>query len=876
MRVLGAVALLTSLCATASTTPPVDARPSQHDVLPVLELRCTACHGLRRQVGGLDLRTVDAILKGGKSGPAVVPGDADKSPLVRRMADGLCPPKTQLLDFGVKLPTGGEIEKIRRWVAAGAQQAEAPADAPDPVKPEDRAFWSFRPPRDVEPPAVARGELVRNPVDAFVLRKLEDRGLSFAPEADRHTLIRRAYFDLTGLPPAPDELEAHLADATPDWYETMVDRLLASPRHGERWARFWLDLAGYADSEGKTSQDLERPFAWRYRDYVIRSLNADKPYDRFLLEQIAGDELADYERAPVVTQELEDNLVATGFLRMGPDGTWTRDSNLVPERIEVITDSLDVLSEGVLGLTMKCARCHDHKYDPVSQRDYFRLRDVFKGALDEHDWMRPSLAAGINFASHQFAPRYLNQVTTAERRAWEADQNAAEPIEAALNALERPLQERHLERELAKLPAALHDDLRRTLQTPKDQRTEVQKYLAEKFEKSLRADRAALKAADAEFARFADEAERRLAHLRRPEPLIQAVWDRGQPSPTYVLRRGDFDQFAQRVGPGVPSVFATADGRDPLEIRPPWPGAQKTGRRLAFARWVTRPDHPLTARVMVNRLWLHHFGRPIVASVNNFGRSGARPTHPELLDWLAREFVRRGWSLKQMHRLLVTSRTYRQSGDAGNDAARLDPDNALWSRMPLRRLDAEQLRDALLFVAGRLDETRFGPGESVTVRPDGSAAAAGTGNGSRRSVYVRQRRTELPTILTTFDFPQLNPNCLTRPTSTVAPQALLLMNDPWVHRMAEALARRVEAEPGADDDDPAARVDRVYRLTLSRPPTDVERDLGRAALAELTAAWRSAPGEPGQGAAAAAAARAKVMKSYCHAVLNSAAFLYVE
>jgi Protein of unknown function (DUF1549)/Protein of unknown function (DUF1553)/Planctomycete cytochrome C len=562
-----------------SQTTPV----SQHDVVPILLRRCTVCHGHRRAEAGLDLRTRASMLLGGKSGPAIVPGKPDDSLLLQRVHAGEMPPLERLVDASVKPMTPSEITILRDWIAAGAPEIDRPEDVagaePDRlVTDQDRSFWSFQTPRQAVVPNVRNTAQVRNPIDAFVLQKLEAAGLTMSPEADRTTLIRRASFDLTGLPPEPDDVRAFLQDDDPQAYEQIIERLLASPHYGERWGRYWLDLAGYADSEGKREQDLPRPHAWRYRDYVIRSFNDDKPYDRFLTEQLAGDELADYDQAVEITPEICDNLVATGFLRMAPDASWANITGYVPDRLEVIADEIDILGSAVLGLTIKCARCHSHKFDPIPQRDYYRLTAVFKGALDEYDWLKPEIRPGIGPVSTDLiAARHLPHVTTAERQAWEA-------------AEARILGEITAARERGEAPERL-------------QALEAQ---------------------------------------RTPEPRIQALWDRGTPSPTYVYRRGDPESPGPLVGPGVPSVLT--DGQTPFDFQPPWPGARSTGRRLAFARWITRPDHPLTARVLVNRVWKHHFGTGIVRSLANFGRAGTAPTHPELLDWLAVEFTRQAWS----------------------------------------------------------------------------------------------------------------------------------------------------------------------------------------------------------------------------------------
>ncbi len=764
----------------AGASAPSPKALTQHDVLPILLRRCTVCHGPTRKEGNLDLRTRAALLRGGKTGPAIVPGNPQESLLIRKVQSGQMPPHERLVEVSVKPIEPAEIETLSRWIAQGAPEVPFEPDVatttPDPlVTDKDRAFWAFQPPEAVAIPDVRHREQVRNPVDAFVLQKLEPLGLALAPEADRLTLLRRASFDLTGLPPDPDEVRRFLGDAAPDAYERLIDRLLASPRYGERWGRYWLDLAGYADSEGKREQDLPRPHAWRYRDYVIRSLNADKPYDRFLLEQLAGDELADYEHAREITPELYDNLVATGFLRMTPDATWANITGYLPDRVEVIADEMDVLGSGVLGLTMKCARCHSHKFDPIPQRDYYRLVAVFKGAYDEYNWLKPDVRPGLGPVSEDvLGGRMLPYVTSAERREGEA---------------------------------------------------------------------------------------RRAAGQKLPEPKIQALWDRGDPSPTYIYQRGDPLNPGKLVGPGVPSVLT--DGKTPFDVTPPWPGARQTGRRLAFARWLVRPDHPLTYRVMVNRLWKHHFGAGIVKTLGNFGKAGAPPTHPELLDWLARELVRRGASLKAMHRLLMTSATYRQGSAVSPQQARLDPDNRWLSRMPLVRLDAEELYDSLLLVAGRLDERRFGPPDAVETRPDGLVTPVGSPRGWRRILYVRQARKQLPTFLENFDFPQMNPNCLERRESTASPQALHLMNNGMVEQLAERFAARVDREAGPE---PAKQVERVYLIALGRFPTEAERSLGREALRKLTEAWTGSD---------APAAR-KALTSYCHAILNSAAFLYVD
>ncbi|MSU62072.1 MAG: DUF1553 domain-containing protein [Pedosphaera sp.] len=850
----------------AKTAQRAETRPevTQHEITPMLLLRCTVCHGLRRQEGGLDLRTKASMLKGGKSGPAMVLGKPEESLMHKRIVAEQCPPRLRVVEVSVKPMESNELALLKKWIETGAPEIADEPDAPGKetdqlISGKDRQFWAFQAPKAVQIPLVGQG--VRNPIDAFILDKLRDKGLGFTPPADRSTLMRRAYFDLTGLPPEPEEVEAFLSDSDPMAYEKMLERLLSSPRYGERWGRHWLDLAGYADSEGKREQDEVRPDAYRYRDYVIRSFNSDKPYDRFLLEQIAGDELADYESAKEITDELCDNLVATGFLRMAPDSTVANITAFVPDRLDVIGDAIDVLGSGVMGLTIGCAKCHSHKFDPIPHRDYYRLSAALKGAYDEHDWLTPN-------------GRRLPYVTTKERRQWEANEKRisaeTELLKAPLNEKASQLRKKYFEERLAQLPAVLRDDVRKALEAAADKRTEVQKYLGEKFEKSLRTDDNELKKIDPDFKKAADENDKKLATLgqqRRPEPTIRALWDRGEPSPTYILNRGNYLTPGHLVGPGALSILTP--GNEPFDAKPPWPGAKKTGRRLALAKWLTHPEHPLTSRVMANRIWKHHFESGIVKSTGNFGRMGTPPTHPELLDWLARDFVRGGWSIKALHRSIMTSATYRQSSALNSNSERLDPGNDLLSRFPLKRMEAEVLADTVLQVSGRLDETPFGPPDKVQVRGDGLVTSVGNSKGWRRSIHVQQRRKEIPTILEAFDLPQMNPNCLARPNSVVATQALHLMNNGMIHGLAASLSERLVREAGHSS---SSQIKRLYLIALSRLPTTEEEQIAIETLTQLTSKWAATKDSNAKRPASAIAALANV----CHAMINSAEFIFID
>ena len=797
---------------------------TQHDVLPYLYTRCVVCHGRRKQESDLDLRSVASILKGGKSGPAIVPGKPEESLLLKRVHAKDMPPPIELINAGVRPLETSEIELITKWISQGAKKYDIKpdvqtADADPLVTDEDRKFWSFQTPTKPNVPVHAG-----RPVDAFLLRKLAERDLSFSDEAPKLALIRRVAFDLTGLPPNWDDVQRFMDDESSEWYAKLVDFYLDSPHYGERWGRYWLDLSGYADSEGKRSADPIRSHAWRYRDYVIRSLNNDKPYNRFLLEQLAGDELHDFEAADAITPEMMDSLVATGFLRMAPDGTGSDIVDTVDERFEVVADEIEILGSAVLGLTLKCAQCHTHKFDPIPQRDYYRLVAVFQGAYDVYDWLKPTSVPG---QSKQTVPtrRYLKHVTADIREQWEAERKKFQDQIAELKA--------KLAEEEAKLDAKADKD-------------KIKKLKAE-----------------------TDKQVKALQAKTPPEPMIRALWDRGEPSPTWIFRRGEFTNPGHLVGPGV--LSALSDGRTPFEMKPRRTGS--TGRRLAFAEWLTDAKHPLTARVIVNRVWYHHFGRGIVESLANFGNNGTLPTHPELLDWLAVSFVENGWSLKWLHREIMNTAAYRQSSQLRPESEERDSDNRWLSRMPLRRLEAEAVRDSLLAVASQLDPSRFGEPDLVTVRDDGLVTSNKGDKGWRRTVYVRQRRKEVPTILETFDLPQMIPNCVARPNSTVATQSLHLLNNGLVRELSLAFAKRIEAEIPSDRD---AQVDRVFTIAVGRQPNAEERQGAIETLENLTAHWKKIEPENAEGTKRDESAETKALANFCHVIMNSAEFLFVD
>ena len=858
-------------------------------VRAVFKANCFQCHGEEgKPKGGLDLRLRGLIVKGGKSGPAVEPGDPDNSLLYQRVLDAEMPPGDK------KKLTAAEIELIGRWIAAGARTSR-----PEPetvgtgflISEEERQHWSFRPIHRPGLPAVNGQQRVRTAVDAFLLARLERDGLTFAPDADKRTLIRRATFDLTGLPPTPEEVETFLADDSDDAYGRLLDRLLASPRYGERWGRHWLDVAGYADSEGYTVDDPVRPSAFKYRDYVVRSFNADKPFDQFVVEQLAGDETVapPYEK---LGPEAIEALVATGFLRTAPDGTGATVDDAVLARNQTVAETLKIVSTSLLGVTVGCAQCHDHRFDPISHVDYHRLRAIFEPALDPKDWRSPQ-------------QREIVFYNDDERRQADALDRQADELQHRLREKEAEYIDKVVEAELKKVPEDVRDALRSARATPQSKRTREQADLLIAYPKFEALNSATLPlyllyALGEEGTKARTEIEGMAADvgkLRRKKPAgnsIRALTENpGQVPTTYLFHRGDPTQPKEAVPPGELTVLAT-DGTGDLPADDP--ALPTTGRRLAYARRLTDGKHPLVARVLVNRFWLHHFGRGIVGTPGDFGTQGERPTHPELLDWLADEFMAGGWRLKRVHKLIMTATAYRQSSrrDPRQDA--LDADNHLLGRMPVRRLEAEAFRDAILAVSGRLEPAMFGApvpvskndlGEVVVGLARGSEfgpteAAGGEG---RRSLYVQVRRSQPPALLETFDAPLMEPNCELRCTSTVTPQALLLLNSRFVLDQARAFAGRVRREAG---DDPRAQVARAWLLAFARAPAETETAAVLAFLDEQRAGFAAAPApappaartRDGRGMKPAEATPAdpalRALAALCQTLFGSIEFLYVE
>ncbi|MBL9126184.1 MAG: PSD1 domain-containing protein [Verrucomicrobiales bacterium] len=853
----------------------------ERDVRPILKAHCFHCHGEGEKAeGGVDLRLRRLMLAPSDSGDVVVPGHPDRSVLVAKVASGEMPK-------GEKKLTTAQVEVLRAWVAQGA-----PTLRPEPkevprftITEEERGFWSFQPIRRPDPPPVRHPEATRGAIDRFLLARLEEAGLGFAPPSEKPALLRRVTFDLTGLPPTPEETDAFLADTSPEAYERVVDRLLSSPRYGERWARHWLDVVGYADSNGGSDQDSIREWAWRYRDYVIRSFGADKPFDVFLEEQLAGDELVAPPFGRLEGRDL-DRLIATGFLRLAPDPTGDGPDDPEAARNQVIADTLHVVSSSLLGLTVQCAQCHDHRYDPIPQSDYFRLRAVFEPAFDWKNWKNPD-------------QRAVSLMAEADRRLAECVETAARTVDAEAQRLHDELIEAFVRKQLELVPENLRDPVMAARRTPADKRTDDHKRLLREFPTFQ--DHIILGEVDVPGAKSVEAVRKRAADFRAAKPTDPRVHclveEPGKNVDTFLFHRGDPRQPREKIAPGGLSVLPGAASAD---IPPNRPDARTTGRRLAFARSLTDGRHPLTPRVLVNRVWHHYFGKGLVATLGDFGKLGEAPTHPELLDWLASEFVASGWKLKSLHRTIVGSAAYRQS-TRNPDARAVDPDNRLLGRAAPRRLDAESLRDAILAVSGRLDTTRFGAPIPVAYNgrgqvvvgsqnrdgngdPTGAASLGGAEH--RRSIYLQVRRTMPLGVLEPFDAPVVNPNCEIRPVSTVAPQALMLLNDQFVLDRSVDLAERLRREiPG----DTRAQIARVWRLLFGVAPTENEIQRSLVFLAEQTETIRAtqvrlaesrarkdAKAKPEPDLALQPDAPLLSLASLCQALVGSNRFLYLE
>jgi hypothetical protein len=773
------------------------------EIEPFLKANCGSCHSAGTHSSGFVVETPEGLFKGGSKNGAkeIVPGRASESALVAYLR-GQRQPQMPLSRPPVP---EAQIRKIAAWIDQGAK-----IDAL-------RLGWPYTQPVAYAVPRVKTTAWVCNPIDAFVLAKLEAKGLRPAPPADKVTLLRRVYADLLGVPPSPQEADAFLSDPAPNAYAKLVDRLLADPRYGERWGRHWLDLVRYAETNG-FENDGVRPRAWRYRDYVIRAFNADKPYDRFLKEQIAGDEL--FPNDP-------DAIVATGYARLGP---WDELSTDHAQRWQdYLNDVTDTTGSVMLGLTVGCARCHDHKYDRITNRDYYRMQSFFAATR----WVDTKLPVN-------------NDPDAFKQKLAEAESHL-QPLRQQMDALK--------------------EQNRQIVAAEKAQ-------TARPGEKVTVTDEEIEKSIEKRDNRRREQIENDIRHwegVAAPyQPIAEAISDTGREMPKeHVLLRGNLHTPGPEAPPGF--VASLVGGQEtPAAVTPPADG-RTTGCRSALANWIASPDNPMTARVIVNRLWQHHFGRGLVGTPSDFGRNGDRPTHPELLDWLAVHFVERGWSLKKMHRLMLLSNTYRQSIQLSPMGAQVDPTNTLLWRMNRIRLEGEALRDSILTVSGRLNREQGGPGVypkvSEEVLSTGSThkwGASPEDQGLRRTVYVFQRRSLVLPIVEAFDGADMSSTCPRRAVTTIAPQALALFNGEFSRAESEKFAARVVKEAG---NEPEKQIGRAYQIALVRRPTPAQKALALSFLQKQTQLHAQA----GQMDAAFAA-----LADLCHVLINTNEFLYLD
>ena len=810
---------------TASAAPAPD---FSRDVLPLLEKHCFKCHGPEKQKGGLRFDAREGALQTGESGEkAIVPGHANESRLIKLVSSK---------DDKERMPSKGEplsaaqIDLLKRWIDAGADWPDVVAStgivarSEMIVTDEDRKHWSYLPLGSPPPPAVRNTSSVRTPVDHFILARLEEKKLAPSPQAEARKLARRIYFDLIGLPPTPEQVETFVkafAVNPPSAVESLVDQLLASPHYGERWARHWLDVVRYADSDGQES-DADRPTAHHYRDFVIRSLNDDLAFDTFVRWQLAGDELE---------PDNPQAIAATGFIVAGTHAVLAdnlMEEERMRERFNELDDMIATTGSAMLGLTLGCARCHDHKYDPVPRRDYYRMLSAFNGG----DRAQVPLAPLEDVRRHrEVEAKWKEEFDTARKGLDDWLNEARKPHETAA---------RHAKVDALKIS----DDEKTLLKNDPDAREA--KELAKKFSKELKVE-------DKDYRPFLSDDERaewdarekafKAVEGRKPKPLPTALGfaDFGaRPRETFLLARGDFRVKSEPVELGF--LTALTRGKTPADY---WSAARaesrrsdSTQQRRALAEWMTDVEHgagTLVARVIVNRVWQHHFGQGLVRTVNDFGARCDPPTHPELLEWLTAEFVKGGWKLKPLHRLIATSSVYLQETAFDAAKAKVDPDNRLlWRRRP-QRIESEILRDSMLAVSGTLNPQMFGPAVKAPVAPEAIQARnmkdpypkdlKDTPATRRRSVYMFHKRVVQHPLMQAFDGPDAQASCGRRENTTVAPQALALLNDTFVRARAMDFARRVEKEAGADAE---AQARLAWRLALGREPSAGELDSATA------------------------------------------------
>ena len=826
-KLMPLLVLLASSWLATDTASAQSASFYKEQVLPILEANCFECHGPKSELkGGLFLGNREGILEGGESGPSVDPDALEDSLILDAINYGSyeMPPDSKLPDE--------EIAILTQWVKAGALiPKDAELDRPEAhhanpatlVTPETKNYWAFRPVANSAVPKTRNSAWISNAIDNFILQKLEAASLSPASPAEKQMLIRRASYDLTGLPPSIEDIEAFVNDESDRAFEKVIDRLLDSPQYGERWGRHWLDLVRYAETNSY-ERDGTKPFIWRYRDYVISSFNEDKPYTQFIREQLAGDEFE---------PPTPDSIVATGYYRLG---IW--DDEPVDQKQALYDDLDDILlttSQVFLGLTMNCARCHDHKIDPLPQKDYYSFLAFFNGVKRYGD------------RSHE-----------------SVEDASIGPIAVNAEDLERNEARNELDRELAEHDRKINHVNRRLqeLMTPPEKedfqavgvRVDIaRKYIGKGLSAKLVSD-------------YEEAVQRRQEILdTRPPEIAQALLVKEvgkKPRDTFILVRGNANVEGAKVEPGFPSVLSPPE---PV-IRTP-SMTESSGRRTALANWIASEENQLTARVMVNRIWQHHFGRGIVGSSNNFGNIGDKPTHPELLDWLATQFMQGGWKLKSMHKLIMLSSAYQMSSQSSEKELAADPANKLYWRFNMRRLSSEELRDSVHAANDSLNLKMGGPSTYPIIPQEvlagQSRPGAGWGNSSveeraRRAVYIFIKRSLVEPLMADFDFADVDATCPVRFVTTQPTQALSLLNSEFMNRQAEVFAEFLKKEAGADA---SKQVELGLTRITQRRPTKAEVDRGVGLIESL-----KQDGVPDNNA----------LKYYCLALFNLNEFLYLD
>ena len=791
------------LSVAAETPTPEQVQFFERSIRPVLVEHCQKCHGEAKEWGSLRLDSAKALLNGGDSGPAIVPGQPEKSLLIRAIRqqdeDLKMPPKGKLSDK--------QIADFILWIKQGAHYPATVETGKAKVR--DPNHWSFRTPVDPPVPAIRDTKWPKSILDHFILAKLEAEQVVPAKQADKRSLIRRATFDLTGLPPTPEEVTEFLADEHPDAFAKVVDRLLASSAYGERWGRHWLDVARYADSNG-LDENVAQGNAWRYRDYVVAAFNNDKPYDQFITEQIAGDLLPTSDDLAV----RNERLIATGFLAIGPKVLAEVDESKM--QMDIVDEQIDTLGRAMLGMTFGCARCHDHKFDPIQHADYYGLAGIFKSTRTMDSLKK-------------VAKWHENPVPTPEALAQKATFDAQ--LATAKGAIQKLTEVADAKVNESNIKG---DKLPEKLETlyPEETKTELKRLRDElaKLEKSA------------------------------PEmPSAMGVLD-DTVADVAIHIRGNPQKLGEVVARHVPTVL---EGPQTRQFT-----SQQSGR-LELAQSLTEARHPLTSRVLVNRVWRWHFGKGLVRTTDNFGLLGERPTHPELLDWLAHRFMEQGWSIKKLHRLIMLSSTYQLGSHVDPAVVERDPENLLYGRASLQRLEAEQIRDAMLAVSGKLDRTLGGSLLNVKNRAyffDHTSKDLTDYSSKRRSIYLPVVRNNVYDLFQLLDYPDAAIPTGDRTTTTVAPQALLMMNSEFIGTASSDLAKRLFAQ---SPEDAAKRIELLYSLAYNRDASRDEIEQSQSFVAEIEKALQTTDSDP-------ASRQQRAWASLCQVVLAANEFIYLQ